>query len=225
MYKRIACLISVGALAANLFAIAWDYRVVEMISKPLIVAGLFAWLLLAVPASSRLRNLSLAALFFSWTGDVLLIFQTYKPVYFLSGLSSFLLAHIFYCIVFNKIRKETRTRLYYGWLLPSLLFYSGIMYLLNDSLGEMIWPVRIYGLVITIMLFLALQLWRSPVARAGQWIVAGALLFVTSDSLLAINKFYRPLSFAGISIMLTYGLAQWCLISGISGWLNRWNNR
>lgn len=225
MYKRIACLISVGALVTNLLAIAMDNHPVELFSKPLIVAGLFAWLLLSAPASSRLRSLALMALFFSWTGDVLLMFQTYKPVYFLLGLSSFLLAHIFYCIIFYKMRKQENIAIRGVWLLPSLLFYGGIMFLLNNSLIDMLWPVRIYGLVITVMLFLALQLWRSPVPRAGLLIVAGAILFVLSDSLLAINKFYQPLPAAGICIMLTYGLAQWSLILGISRWLNYRSNR
>lgn len=225
MYKRLACFISVGALVANLLAIATDNRAVEMFSKPLIIAGLFTWLLLSTPASSRLRSLALMVLFFSWTGDVLLIFQAYKPLYFLLGLSSFLLAHIFYCLIFFKMRKQENIPVQPIWLLPSLLFYGGIMFLLNNSLTDMLWPVRIYGLVITVMLFLSLQLWRSPVPLAGQLIVAGAILFVLSDSLLAINKFYQPLPAAGTGIMLTYGLAQWSLISGISRWINHRCNR
>jgi uncharacterized membrane protein YhhN len=225
MYKRLACLISVGALVTNLLAIAMDNHPVERFSKPLIIAGLFAWLLLSTPALSRLRNLALTALFFSWAGDVLLIFQHLKSIYFLLGLSSFLLAHIFYCIIFYKMRKQEKMHVQTVWLLPSVLFYGGIMFLLNNSLTDMLWPVRIYGLVITVMLFLALQLWRSRVPRAGQLIVAGAILFVLSDSLLAINKFYQPLPAAGICIMLTYGLAQWSLILGISRWLNYRGNR
>jgi uncharacterized membrane protein YhhN len=44
--------------------------------------------------------------------------------------------------------------------------------------------------------------------------VLGALLFVISDSLLAINKFYQDIPLAGVLIMLTYGLAQLFIMEG-----------
>jgi uncharacterized membrane protein YhhN len=43
----------------------------------------------------------------------------------------------------------------------------------------------------------------------------GALLFVASDSILAINKFHTPFESATFFVMLTYGLAQLLLIVGI----------
>jgi uncharacterized membrane protein YhhN len=44
--------------------------------------------------------------------------------------------------------------------------------------------------------------------------IIGAVFFVLSDSLLAINKFYHPFWGANISIMLTYGIAQFCIVKG-----------
>src|SRR5436190_2022731 len=41
-----------------------------------------------------------------------------------------------------------------------------------------------------------------------------SLLFVISDSILAINKFYRSFEMAGIIIILTYVLAQFFIIEG-----------
>jgi hypothetical protein len=35
-----------------------------------------------------------------------------------------------------------------------------------------------------------------------------------SDSLLAVNKFYQPLAYAGVFIMLTYCLAQYLIVRG-----------
>jgi uncharacterized membrane protein YhhN len=49
---------------------------------------------------------------------------------------------------------------------------------------------------------------------ANRYFVAGAVLFVLSDSLLAINKFYQPLAFAGTLIMLTYCAAQYFIVMG-----------
>jgi uncharacterized membrane protein YhhN len=44
--------------------------------------------------------------------------------------------------------------------------------------------------------------------------VGGAALFVVSDSLLAVNRFYRPFALAGVFIMLTYGVAQFLMTTG-----------
>jgi uncharacterized membrane protein YhhN len=50
--------------------------------------------------------------------------------------------------------------------------------------------------------------------NAGKWMMIGALLFVISDSVLAVNKFYQAFEAAGIVIMLTYGLAQFLIVEG-----------
>ena len=43
----------------------------------------------------------------------------------------------------------------------------------------------------------------------------GAIFFMISDSILALNKFYQPIPFSNISIMLTYALAQYLIVLGI----------
>lgn len=42
----------------------------------------------------------------------------------------------------------------------------------------------------------------------------GALLFVLSDTVLAINKFYQPFELSGLVIMLAYGFAQLLIVTG-----------
>ena len=44
--------------------------------------------------------------------------------------------------------------------------------------------------------------------------MTGALLFVLSDSVLAINKFYQSFEAAGVVVMTTYGLAQLFITEG-----------
>ncbi|MBL0146409.1 MAG: hypothetical protein IPP48_12355 [Chitinophagaceae bacterium] len=39
-------------------------------------------------------------------------------------------------------------------------------------------------------------------------------MFILSDSLLAINKFYHSFAFAGVQIMATYCIAQYCIVRG-----------
>jgi uncharacterized membrane protein YhhN len=50
--------------------------------------------------------------------------------------------------------------------------------------------------------------------KPGRWMFTGALLFVISDSVLAVNKFYQPFALAPVLIMITYGLAQLLITQG-----------
>ena len=150
----------------------------------------------------------LLALAFSWLGDVLLMFELIHGSFFIFGLTAFLVAHIFYIVLFDQVRVKEKIRQSLLPLLPIAIYYILLMSLLQPYLGNMQKPVSVYGLVISIMLSFAVDLWRSKDLVASFFVILGALLFISSDSLLAINKFYSSFEFAGILIMLTYGTAQ-----------------
>ncbi len=82
-------------------------------------------------------------------------------------------------------------------------------------------PVRIYAVVISFMLMLAMHMLFIKNKKAGLLMMSGALLFVVSDSLLAINKFYSSFQMAGIFVMTTYGLAQLIIIEGAIRYIRR----
>ena len=61
----------------------------------------------------------------------------------------------------------------------------------------------------------ALHLQQVTYKAAGTNMMIGAILFIISDSVLAINKFYQPFKGAGIIIMLTYAFAQMLIVLGV----------
>ena len=85
------------------------------------------------------------------------------------------------------------------------------MWYLKDVLGAMQVPVFVYGAVICIFGYIAfLHYVKRQTALAGV-LVVGSLLFIVSDSLLAINKFYyKQVGFDEI-IIITYILAQYSI--------------
>jgi len=125
-----------------------------------------------------------------------------------------LIAHIFYIMFYENILRKDGIRKNYWWFLPVIIYYIALIYLLLPHLGDMKLPVRIYGIVISYMLIQALQTGRIKDMAAATLMIGGAVLFITSDSILAINKFYESFEFAGIAIMLTYGIAQLLLTLG-----------
>ncbi|MFM2139308.1 MAG: hypothetical protein RJA57_1615 [Bacteroidota bacterium] len=211
-------------LTADLVAVANGFRFLEEASKPLLMPLLIGWLIQACRyASVRADRWVISALFLSGAGDVLLLFQQQRSLFFMLGLSAFLLAHVCYIVFFHRLRLQERIVSSFWLLGPVVLFYAGLMFWLGPHLGDMSVPVRIYGIVISYMLLQALHMRALSTGSdraAGGWMIAGALLFVLSDSLLALNKFYRPFPGAGIAIMLTYGLAQFGIVTGVLKYLS-----
>ena len=76
-------------------------------------------------------------------------------------------------------------------------------------------PVILYMVVILTMATMAFLRQGSVNNLSFNLVVIGAILFLISDSLLALNKFHSPFSFADISIIFTYGLAQLFIVLGI----------
>ncbi len=215
MKKQIWVLAFVAALLADIAGIQINNALLQWISKPLILPFLFLYFYSATHSvSSPLIKWIYLALFFSWAGDVLLMFQSENELFFLLGLSAFLLAHIFYILFFHFVRVKEKIAGNGWYLLFILIYYSVLMRKLSPFLGELTIPVRVYGLVISIMLLMAMHMTSLRVKKAGWSMLAGAALFVLSDSVLAINKFYQPFDLAGLVIMLTYGAAQYFIVKG-----------
>jgi uncharacterized membrane protein YhhN len=206
-------------LLADIGCLISGWHHARFVTKSLLMPALLLFFLVNAPRPlSLLQYLLIAALGFSWLGDLLLLWEASDPIFFITGLSAFLLAHIFYCICFEKMRRSAGS--FVGWVgIPLLIYFAALILLLTSYLEAMAWPVRIYGICITLMGFLAWQLKLAWKSREGNLLLWGAFLFILSDSLLAINKFYQSFALAGSLVMLTYGLAQLLIVLAL---LRRW---
>jgi len=199
----------------ELIAIQLNNESIQLIAKPLLMPLLGAYFISQTNSiKSPLKKWILIALLFSLAGDVVLLFQEKSSIYFMLGLVAFLFAHIFYIFFFHNIRVIENMKSKAWLLLIVVTYYAGLITFLSPYLGDMKLPVRIYGIVISFMFLLAMHMLFIKNKIAGRWMMIGALLFVVSDSVLAINKFYRPFEMAGIIIILTYILAQFFIIEG-----------
>lgn len=183
-------------------------------AKPAIVVSLiiFFWRESHL-ANASIRVLTLSALILSLAGDVLLMFVDRSAHYFMLGLVAFLLAHIMYILVFSKHRNPIKK---FTWPMAALGIFALCLFLfLKDHLGEMLIPVVVYMLVILSMAITSFLREGKVSKMSYNLVVIGAVLFMVSDSILAINKFYGAVAFANVSIMLTYALAQYFIVLGI----------
>ena len=216
--KKIA-LIGFGIVSlGDLLAIVLDHSFLQHLCKPLIMVFLFWYYVTA--ANENRSNGVLFAIIFSFLGDTLLMYESRNAAYFMFGLVAFLIAHVFYILVYRQHRGEENENRLQGvhrarLAFPVILAGSGLVFVLYPSLGDLQIPVMIYAAVLVIMTLHALfRLGRTN--TSSFWLVfTGAILFMISDSLLAINKFFHPIAHAGIYIMISYIAAQFLIVTGL----------
>ncbi|MBP8155775.1 MAG: lysoplasmalogenase [Leadbetterella sp.] len=173
-------------------------------TKPLLMPLL---MLLAFQLNIKERNLYIA-LFFSLLGDVFLMFG--GELYFMLGLVSFLLAHVFYILLFKSQFKFNLLR-----ALPfAAATLSYFMFIKEEIDQNLLIPVSVYCIVITLMGIFAAG--RKTNYFSFNLVLIGSILFIISDSLIAFNKFYSPLPASSFWVMSTYGLAQFLIVLGWS---------
>jgi len=145
------------------------------------------------------------ALTASLLGDVFLMLPGND--YFIPGLASFLVAHLFYIVLF-------RQRM--GWFpdrkaLLIVLSLGAAMYaVLWGSLQDPALRLAVAVYVMAISLMTAQAIGRSAILgdNASRWVAVGACVFMLSDSLIALNRFLYPLPLAPLWVLLTYYAAQ-----------------
>ena len=165
----------------------------------------------------RMRKTLLSALIFSWFGDIVLLLVKSDELFFILGLLLFLVSHLFYIKLFLKQRTDRngfrKPLFWFGWVVV-LCYLQSILSLLFPKLGDLKIPVALYAVVISAMLIMALRMFFGIRNVNKYFFVIGAVSFVVSDSILAIDKFYEPLQYASLLIMATYILAQGFLTYG-----------
>ena len=149
-----------------------------------------------------------SALFFSFWGDTFLLF---KEEFFLLGLVSFLIAHFLYIKISSGYLMKVGFLKMLTTSIPFVFAFGSVVFLIKDNLEEMLIPVIIYGIVISAFGVITLLNYSKEKNTANLWLFLGALIFIVSDSILAINKFYEAREFYGLCIMLTYIIAQYLI--------------
>lgn len=206
--------------AANLLGLALgeNWALLHQIAKPLLMPCLIAFVWLERKEIQAFGWI-IAALSFSWLGDIFLM--NAGPMWFILGLSSFLIAHVCYIRRFmqggNKADSTILKKI--PWL-EALVFavFINVFLWLWPTVGDMRLPVTIYGIVIYVMVLVAFSRRGRIPNSSFRIVIAGALLFMLSDSLIAISRFSGPdvtIPWAGIWIMLTYITAQGLIVWGI----------
>ncbi|WP_299528558.1 lysoplasmalogenase [uncultured Lutibacter sp.] len=190
----------------DIVGVIFEIPILVYIFKPLIILSLLFLYVFSLP--KRLKWYVIA-LEFSFFGDVLLMFS--GELFFMAGLISFLMAHLLFIkIVISRIKKYSLSKVIFS-IIPFLIVFSLLIFNLKDSLHEMLWPVIIYGLTIATFGVVSLIDFLNTKSKKSLIMLSGAIVFMISDAVLAINKFHTQDHLFEISIMITYVLAQYLI--------------
>jgi len=185
------------------------YRV--YVFKPLTMVFIIVIaILLKRPEDSLYKYAVIVGLLCSLAGDVFLMLPSDR---FIPGLASFLVAHLFYITAFVP-----RTGLAFSyWPLAPFVLYGIVTFrILSPHLGRMRAPVVAYMVIILAM---GWQAWERLV-RTGQTgallASVGAVLFIVSDTSLAVNRFRTQFKSAQVLTLGTYFAAQWLIALSVA---------
>ncbi|MFT6100635.1 MAG: putative membrane protein YhhN [Arenicella sp.] len=173
------------------------FIVFKPLTTILIIAALLIWGNRRVPRYLVTLLLALGACLF---GDVFLL----NDDYFVYGLVSFLIGHLLFCYAFVSLGG-------FKFYLTPLFILVGValsfyLYLL-PSLGSFAVPVAIYNSVIVLMAWQGVNLLIWNKSFFTGCIALAAVLFMISDSVIAINKFIVPFSWSSAIVLPLYWLS------------------
>jgi len=181
------------------------------VTKPLLMISLSIHYYTNIQTKTRFSNFILFGLIFSIGGDTFLMFEGSQ--FFMAGLSCFLVTHIFYILAFQNYKKTILGNVnHHKWLaIPFILYLLGMLSFLWNDLKDLKIPVIIYSIVICLMAIAALNLKNKLPSAVFYTLFLGVMLFLFSDSIIALNKFGREelhIPYPRVMIMCTYIVAQ-----------------
>ncbi len=193
----------------DVYAVITQNKSLEIIFKPLLMTTLVIVYLVSV---AKPNFWLISALFFSFWGDVFLLDKTN---YFVFGLASFLIAHIMYIKMTSQLLKKKSIAQILKAAVIFVVLFTGVLFLIKDNLGEMLVPVLVYGVAISAFGTCALLNYQQEKSTVNSWLLLGAILFIASDSLIALNNFYNPKRLFDIAIITLYIVSQYLIVKAM----------
>lgn len=186
------------------------------IALPGLIPSGWRWLFKIIPIAlllylavsrthGRIRAILSLGLVLSAIGDVLLALDGL----FVQGLVAFLLAQITYTVLFLTQSRWQTGRL--PWATLIIVYALLCTLFIVPQAGDMTLPITAYMIAISLMA-IAAGFRADP---QFLWVAIGALVFMVSDTLIAVNQFVAPFAYSGIAVMTTYYIAQLLICLGI----------
>lgn len=188
------------AAVLDWFAVACARAALEYLAKPATTLLFLAMVLVLEPVHGDIRTVFAVALVASLAGDVFLMVPGDRFVF---GLGSFLVAQLLFAVGFSLDAGSFANHLVGVAIVVGVagpLSWRFVGALRSSGRNELVVPVVVYMLAIGAMT-------ATAIASGNGYAIAGALLFMASDSLIAETRFVRERPWGRVAIMVTYHAA------------------
>ena len=197
--------VTIGHLTAQLAGADDVANVTQWFLMPLVALAL--WLAADGARTTRLVRLTVVGLGLSWLGDTAPDLVRGDAA-FVTMLGFFLLAHVAYLVAFWPLRREGVLGRARALLVPYAVALVALLVVCAPGTGALLLPTVVYGTALTAVAVLA-----TFDRLAG----IGGVLFIASDSLIALNAFVDGYALPGHGfwVMVTYVAAQGLIAAGV----------
>lgn len=211
--------IGIGLVSLINWVSAWKLRMIPYyVTKPMVLLGLIAFLLLRVPITPA-RLPFLLGLVFSLLGDIFLIPKGTR--WFLMGMGAFSVTQLMYIWGFNLSKVKLPVM-----VVGIVAFLGGVVLIRlvvnrfsqSSSVNKAILPfIKGYGALVLAMTMSALLCLARPGWSDSAAVMAGigGILFFLSDGMIGLDKLDRRLPRYRFWIIFTYHLAQFLIVAAV----------
>jgi uncharacterized membrane protein YhhN len=210
----LVALVYAAFAVADLVAVFAGHDAWRPFTKPVLMPALIGVVLLASQRLDRVRVWLVLALLWSTAGDVLLLSRS--DAAFVEGTLAFALAHVSYIACFTLAGTGMGFVRRYPWIaIPYALGWIGATAIVAPHMGALAFVAVPYSFLLTVMALVALDLIGRIPVRSAILAAAGAALFMSSDTNIAVARFVPTLAPPHVEflIMLLYLAGQTLIVA------------
>ena len=185
---------------ANVLGVLFNEQLVIYAAKPLISVLLFAMYSYSL---SKLNRWYVYTLMACLVGDVLSLFDN-SEIMFVASLTAYFIAHLFLIKIILRRLFQIETKRILSNVIPFAVLLAFLFVVIKDNLGYLFIPAILYGILLSFFGTLALIGHDERRSKKSENMLAGAMIYIVSDIMLGIDKFYLSDPIFDILIILTY---------------------
>lgn len=216
VFAIIAAIHLLGQLISNEWII-W-------MTRPLLMPSLLWWFLSQIsrPYSFAHRRM-INALLLATAGDIFALLAKFNDWFFFADIMCYLFMHMMYVLIFlSVIRFQEVSKVYIAIAIIIFIIYGIVFlnYLLPHS-GWLTLPILIYASAVTLTIItsaITITYFPRPLFIM---LMAGTIIYLASDTIIATNKFITPVYLSGFWGLLAYIVAQALITNVISKYKNK----
>jgi len=200
-----------------LISVYAEIPMIGYILKPFIHLSLLGFIFIVTRIRGRFHQRLFTGLVFALTGETLFMLHSYDPSYFLFGLVSFLICHLFYISAFYLdflSAKELDKKGARITVFLSAIFFTGTYFYLRPYLGLLKLPVLAYIFMVALLTMMAAFRNQRVNPLSFKMVLTGVFFIICTDLIIAYAHFINPFYLSDLLAGAVYMIGQYLIIVG-----------